>query len=277
MPFIPKGKIAFVIFSKLGIFWKNYSDLMKIYNYLLDTIECKGAAYLVLIDPDKIAGNKLISFVKKCEEAGVDGLLIGGSLMMNGNLAKTLTDIKQNCTLPAIVFPGGESQVSPNADAILYLSLISGRNAEHLIGKHVLSAPLIKHFGIEPISTGYMLIESGSVTTVEYISGSRPIPRNKPEIAAATALAAQFLGMKFIYLEAGSGAKLSVPDEMVGYVSSLLDIPVIVGGGITTPQCARKKVECGAKIIVTGNYFEDEQNWNSLTEFSKSVHVKLDL
>lgn len=247
---------------------------MKIYNYLLETIEEKGASYLILIDPDKIKDDQLVNFIKECESAGVDGLLIGGSLMVNGDLAHTVEIIKKNSTLPAIVFPGSISQVSANADAILYLSLVSGRNAEHLIGKHVLAAPLLKMYGVEPISTGYMLIESGSVTTAEYISGSCPIPRNKPEIAAATALAAQYLGMKMIYLEAGSGAQLSVPNEMVEYVSGILDIPVIVGGGIRTPEAAREKVQYGAKIVVTGNYFEDPQNWKLLRKFAEAVHVK---
>lgn len=247
---------------------------MKVYDYLLNTVENKGASYLVLIDPDKISSTQLIDLVRECESADVDGLLIGGSLMMNGSLSDTLSLIKQNSAIPAIVFPGGVDQVSPKADAILYLSLISGRNAEHLIGKHVLAAPLVKMYGIEPISTGYMLIESGSVTTAEYISGSRPLPRNKPEIAVATALAAQFLGMKMIYLEAGSGAQKTVPSEMVRCVSSSVDIPVIVGGGIRTADCAREKVEAGAKLIVTGNFFEDQNNWKLLKEFSQAVHFK---
>lgn len=247
---------------------------MNIYNYLIDTISAKGAAFLILIDPDKISGEKLVTFINKCEENGVDGFLIGGSLMMNGDLSTTISTIKNNCSIPAVVFPGSVSQVTPNADAVLFLSLISGRNPEHLIGKHVLAAPLMKAYGIESIPTGYILVESGSVTTAEYISGSRPIPRNKPEIAAATALAAQYLGMKVVYLEGGSGAQLSVPNEMISVVSECLDIPVIVGGGIRSAECAREKVESGAKIIVTGNHFEQEGNWNMIKEFADSIHCK---
>ena len=219
---------------------------MKIYNQLLNTIKEKGAAYLVLLDPDKLSENKLAGFLKHCEKSGVDGLLIGGSLMVNGDFESFIEKVKVNTTLPSIIFPGSITQVSSFADAILFLSVVSGRNPEHLIGKHVLAAPSIKKSGIEPISTAYILVESGATTTAIYMSGSLPVPRNKPEIAAATALASEYLGMKLIYLEAGSGADNSVPNEMVKAVSDQCSIPVIVGGGIRNPQAAREKVENGA-------------------------------
>jgi len=247
---------------------------MKIYNYLLENIRIKGAAYLVLLDPDRITENRLPAFVKHCEKSGVDAFLIGGSLMFNGNFEPFIKQVKENTKLPAIIFPGDINQISSEADAILFLSVISGRNAEHLIGKHVLAAPLIKKAAIEPISTGYILIESGVTTTAVYMSGSLPLPRNKPEIAAATALAAEYLGMKFVYLEAGSGADNSVPDEMINAVSSICKIPVIVGGGIKSPIAARKKVESGAKIIVTGNFFEDENNLDMIKDFADAVHYR---
>jgi len=247
---------------------------MTTYSYLLDVIEKKGAAYLILIDPDKISGERLTMFVSVCEKAGVDGFLVGGSLLMGGNLESAIDRIKKAGKLPTIIFPGAVHQLYDRADAVLYISLISGRNAEHIIGKHIIAAPIIKRMELEAISTGYMLIESGVKTTAEYISGSSPIPRNKPEIAVATALAGQYLGMKFIYLEGGSGAQYSVPREMVSAVSNAVDIPVIVGGGIRTPQEAREKIESGAKIVVTGNYFEDEKNWDLLTEFSDAIHKK---
>lgn len=247
---------------------------MKVYQSLINTIEEKGAAYLVLIDPDKTNGQKLSDFVKTCDDAGVDGFLIGGSLMLGNNLDDSIKSIKSQSSKPVIIFPGSVSQVNPNADALLFISLISGRNADQIIGKHVMAAPIIKKTGIEPISTGYMLIESGSVTTAEYMSGSKPIPRNKPEIAAATALAAEYLGMKFVYLEAGSGAQMSVPDEMVKMVSSSLSIPLIVGGGIRTATDAHAKVKAGASIIVTGNHFEDDKNWKQLKQFADAVHFK---
>ena len=247
---------------------------MKTYSYLLNTISTKGAAYLILIDPDKISEEKLPVFVKHCEKSGVDGFLLGGSLMMNDHFEDFISNVKKHSSLPAIIFPGGVNQVSPLADALLYLSVISGRNPEHLIGKHVLAAPFIKQAGIEPISTGYILVESGTITTVQYISGSQPIPRDKPEIAAATALAAEYLGMKLIYLEAGSGAQKSVPNEMVKAVAGYCSVPLIVGGGIRTASEAGEKVKHGAKIIVTGNFFEDENNWDQVKEFAEAVHVK---
>lgn len=247
---------------------------MKIYNQLLNTIREKGAAYLILLDPDKLSESKLIGFLKHCEKSGVDGFLIGGSLMVNGELESFIKKVKTNTTLPSIIFPGSITQVSAFADAILFLSVVSGRNPEHLIGKHVLAAPSIKKSGIEPISTAYILVESGSATTAVYMSGSLPVPRNKPEIAAATALASEYLGMKLIYLEAGSGADNTVPNEMIKAVSEQCSVPIIVGGGIRNAKTAREKVKYGASIIVTGNYFEDENNWDLIKDFASAVHIK---
>jgi phosphoglycerol geranylgeranyltransferase len=248
---------------------------MNIYNHLLNTIQSKGAAYLILLDPDNLPLSKVASFIRHCEKSGVDGFLIGGSLMTSGDLDSFLETVKVETSLPLIIFPGSINQISSVADAILFLSVISGRNPEHLIGKHVTASSLIKRAKIEPISTGYILVESGVTTTAIYMSGSLPVPRNKPEIAAATALAGEYLGMKFIYLEAGSGAQDSVSDEMVKAVSKECSVPIIVGGGIRTPQVARKKVENGASIIVTGNFFEDENNWHLLKDFASAVHFKL--
>lgn len=250
---------------------------MNIYKHLTEVIQTKGAAYLVLLDPDNLPEDKVSRFTKHCEKSGVDGFLIGGSLLINDNLENFLVKLKKITSLPTIIFPGDVNQISSKADAILYLSVVSGRNPEHLIGKHVLAAPIIKKCGIEPISTGYLLIESGRTTTAQYMSGSLPIPRNKPGIAAATALAAEYLGMKLIYLEAGSGADNSVPNEMVKAVSEICSVPVIVGGGIKTPTAAKEKVQNGAKIIVTGNFFEDEKNWNMIKEFAAAVHFNLPL
>ncbi len=248
---------------------------MKTYDYLLNTIKQKGAAYLILIDPDSFNEEKLSRFVRHCSNSGADGFLVGGSLLLNGDIENCIKIVKENTSLPAIIFPGDVSQVYKPADAILFLSVISGRNPEHLIGKHVLAAPLIERTGIEPIATGYMLIESGISTTAQYMSGSLPLPRNKPGIAAATALAAEYLGMKLIYLEAGSGAENSVPDEMISAVSEKCSIPVIAGGGIRTPAAAAAKVKSGAKIIVTGNFFESENNWHYIKEFAEAVHINL--
>lgn len=247
---------------------------MKTYNKINQIISEKGAAYVILIDPDELPNEKLPRFLSECQKNEVDALLVGGSLMFRTDFDAYLKEIKSNVSIPVIIFPGGVEQVSPYADALLYISIISGRNAEHLIGKHVIAAPKIKQCGIEPISTGYMLIESGKKTTAEYMSGSSPIPRNKPEIAVATALAAEYMGMKFIYLEAGSGAEHHVPFEMVSAVAQNCSVPVIVGGGIREPQTASKFVAAGAKIIVTGNHFEDEKNWDKIRTFADAVHIK---
>jgi len=247
---------------------------MSVYNKINDIIAEKGACYLILIDPDKQKSEELPNFLTLCEENGVDGFLVGGSLMMSGDYAGFIELVKKNTGLPVIIFPGAVNQVSGIADAILFLSVISGRNAEHLIGKHVLASPLIKKTGIEPISTGYMLIESGKMTTAQYISGSNPIPSNKPEIAVATALAGEYLGMKLIYLEAGSGADNHVPFEMVKAVSKNITIPLIVGGGIRDAETAFEIVKSGAKIIVTGNFFEDKKNIDKIKDFAKAIHQK---
>ena len=250
---------------------------MNIYNQLQKTIEKKGAVYLILLDPDKLNSDKLDAFIKKCNAADVDGFLIGGSLMLNGDFDGFIKRVKQSTNLPTIIFPGAINQVSSYADAILFLSVVSGRNPEHLIGRHVLAAPLIRRANLEPISTAYILVESGTQTTAQYMSGSLPIPRNKPEIAAATALASEYIGMKLIYLEAGSGAQQTVPNEMVKAVSSICSVPVIVGGGIKSPKVAREKVDNGAKIIVTGNFFENENNWSLIKEFADAVHKKISI
>ncbi len=247
---------------------------MKVFSYLEETIKKKGAGYLVLVDPDKIEGEALKEFAAVCEKSDVDAFLIGGSLLTKGNLEETIATIKTVTSLPTIIFPGGVEQLSPLSDAVLFISLISGRNAEQIFGKHVLAAPIIKKSGIEPISCGYMLVESGKTTTAEYISDTRPIPRNKPEIALATALAAEYIGMKCVYLEAGSGAEKTVPNEMVKTVASNVNIPVIVGGGIKTPEEAKAKVENGASLVVTGNYFENPGNWGQLKKFAEAIHFK---
>ena len=250
---------------------------MKILNVIEKTIVQKGAAYFILIDPDKLPLYKTEIFVKHCVKSGVDGFLIGGSLMINGDLDASINEVKKHSNLPVIIFPGSVNQISKNADAILFISLISGRNAEHLIGKHVQAAPLLKKFDLEAISTGYILIESGQTTTAEYMSESKPIPRNKPEIATATALAGEYLGMKLIYLEGGSGAENSVPLKIIEEVSKNVSVPVIVGGGIRTPNEAREKVNAGAKVIISGNLFEDENNWDLIPDFCSAVHTKYPL
>jgi len=244
-----------------------------IHEKLLQVKENKGAGYLVLIDPDKYLPEEAIELAKKCARAEVDALLLGGSLLFSVAFDEIIKGIRAECDLPTIIFPGSTRQLSPYAHAILFLSLLSGRNPNHLIGDQVVGAPIIKLLGLEPIPTGYLFIESGNVTSAQFISDTRPIPRDKPDIAMAHALAAEYLGMKFVYMEAGSGAKLSVPEEMISAIFDYISIPMIVGGGIRTPEEAHKRVQAGASFIVTGNVIEKNHELSLLQEFSSAIHI----
>ncbi len=243
-----------------------------IFEYLVKVKEQKGAGYLVLIDPDKQSPGTTSAFASKSQEAGVDAFLVGSSLLMSENLDSVIQDIKANSNLPVIISPGASSHLSRYADAVLFLSLISGRNPDFLIGEHVKAAPLVRRYGIEAIPTGYMLIEGGSCTSVQFISSTLPIPRDKLDIAVVHAMAAEMLGMKFVYLECGSGSLLSVPNEMISAVKSNINIPLIVGGGITEPKDAAEKVQAGADFIVTGNVLEKTNDIKLMYEFADAVH-----
>jgi putative glycerol-1-phosphate prenyltransferase len=225
--------------------------------------------FAVLIDPDKLRLNSIDDIVSKAVEAKVDFFYIGGSLIVNNMLDEVIAGIKAKSNIPTILFPGNSYQLSYKADGILFLSLISGRNAELLIGNHVISAPYLKVSGMEVISTGYMLIDGGISTTVQYISNTTPIPRNKYDIALSTALAGEMLGMKQIFLDAGSGAKHSVSAEMISAVSSAVEIPVIVGGGIRTGLQAKAAIDAGADVIVVGNAIET--NPELIFEISEAI------
>ncbi len=245
---------------------------MSIYESLLATSKSKGAGYFVLIDPDKISSEKLPSFVEQATEAGVDAFLIGGSLIVDDSFERCIKTIKLHTKVPAVIFPGGVMQISPSADAILFLSIISGRNPQHLIGDQVLAAPIVKRIGLEAISTAYMLVESGRTTSAEFMSNTQPLPRHKPDIAVAHAMAAEILGFKMIYLEAGSGAEQSVPEEMIGAIAKYCSVPLIVGGGLQTPDEARKKVLAGATFIVTGTILEKDSSVHLIKEFASAIH-----
>ena len=247
---------------------------MKIYESLLSTSKTKGAAYLVLVDPDKFSPEKLPAFIQQATTAGADAFLVGGSLITDDSFERCIVSIKQNTNVPVVIFPGGVTQISAKADAILFLSLLSGRNPEHLIGDQVLAAPIVKKIGLEAISTAYMLVESGKTTSAEFISNTRPLPRHKPDIALAHALAAEILGFKMIYLEAGSGADQSVPEEMIAAVARYCTVPLIVGGGIRTPNEARNKVAAGANFVVTGTVFEKNGDAALMKEFAAAIHNK---
>jgi putative glycerol-1-phosphate prenyltransferase len=244
-----------------------------VYERLLDAHRREIPQLYLLVDPDKADPAELPGFVADAEDAGVDGFFIGGSLALLPRFEECIRAMKVAAKTPVIIFPGGVHQISGEADAILFLSIISGRNPEQLIGQHVIAAPMVRELGLEAISAGYMIIASDTVTSTEYMSYSKPIPREKPEIAAAHALAAEMLGMKLVYLEGGSGAGRSVPADMIRMVRALVDIPVVVGGGIRNPAAAAEKVAAGASIVVIGNHFEDGSNRTQLRAFADAVHT----
>ena len=265
--------LCYFLVLEIKIIKKMIKD--KTYQKLLKIIELRGSGFIQLIDPDKLSWEKAPDLISSSIEAGVDAFFVGGSFLMAENFNEFVKHIKLHAgDHPVIIFPGSLYQISPNADAILFLSLISGRNPEHLIGSQVAAAPILWKLGLEAISCGYMLIESGKRTSAEFVSNSIPIPKNKPNIALAHALAAQFLGMKTIYLEAGSGAQESVPSEMISLIHEEINVPLIVGGGIRSPETASEKIKSGANIIVVGNFFEKEGSSALMKEFADAVHTR---
>ncbi|MDP1622894.1 MAG: geranylgeranylglyceryl/heptaprenylglyceryl phosphate synthase [Bacteroidales bacterium] len=232
--------------------------MMNIYQSLLKDTLAGEKKFAVLIDPDKYSIESLSGVVKLALKSGIDYFFFGGSLLLHDKQSQLITYIKEKSAIPVVLFPGNNMQLNDKADAILLLSLISGRNPDMLIGRHVISAPYLKASNLEILSTGYMLIESGGATAVSYMSNTTPIPSNKSEIAVCTAMAGEMLGMKLIYLDAGSGAKNPVPTSMISKVKEAIAIPLIIGGGITTPEQAREAFYAGADIVVVGNGIESE-------------------
>lgn len=214
------------------------------------------SGFAVLADPDKIAPADMQHLARLCNDAGVDYLFMGGSLLMAHQMELCIQRFKTESDIPVVLFPGSPAQVTPYADALLYLSLISGRNPDLLIGQHVASAPQVKGSGLEVISTGYIIVDGGIQTTVSYMSNTTPIPADKPEIALCTAWAGELQGKHVIYLDAGSGARRPVSEEMIHKLSSNIDIPLIVGGGICTPDKVYQNCKAGANIVVVGNAIE---------------------
>ena len=250
----------------------SYSDSIRMDQTYEQIRQMSKPAYFVLIDPDKTGFDASVRLAVLAEQKGVDGILIGSSLLLHDNLDRCLSAIKKEIKIPVIIFPGLLNTFSPNADAILFLNMISSRNAQLLIGEQVRAAPLIRKMGLEAISTAYILIESGKLTSVQYVSNSLPIPRDKPDILIAHILAAEYIGMKMIYLEAGSGAEETVPLEMIKRAKETTELPLIVGGGIRTPQAASMIAEAGADIVVTGTIMEESAHHDQLSEFVGAVH-----
>lgn len=241
---------------------------------LLNAIQDKRSkglkSFAVLLDPDKLDKESCIKIINLAVESKIDYFFVGGSLITENNFSLIIKTIKANSNIPVLLFPGNALQIDTSADAILLLSLISGRNPEFLIGQHVVAAPILKTSKLQILSTGYMLVDCGKQTTVSYISNTTPIPHDKPAVAACTAMAGEMLGLKLIYMDGGSGAMYPVSPKMIAMVRKSIDLPLIVGGGINTKQKAIDALEAGADMIVIGNGIE--KNPHLLVEVADRIH-----
>ena len=225
----------------------------------------------VLIDPDSVLNEaQLIQTCKLCNEAKVDLILVGGSLITNGFWNKSISIIKSVTEIPVLLFPGNIMQVHEEADAILFLSMISGRNPDLLIGKHVLAAPGLKKSGIEVIPTAYMIVDGGNITSVMYMSNTTPIPADKNNIAVCTAMAGEMLGLKVMYMDAGSGANNPISTSMIQDIKNAIDLPLFIGGGIKNVEQALATANAGADVVVVGNAFE--KNPELILAISNAIH-----
>jgi putative glycerol-1-phosphate prenyltransferase/phosphoglycerol geranylgeranyltransferase len=230
------------------------------------------ALFAVLLDPDSSESDDFCRLGKMAFEAGADLLLAGGSLVGNANLPKKVAELKSSISIPIILFPGGASQVVPGFDAMLFTSLVSGRNPQYLIEEQLRGGLMVKALGMEALPTAYMLINSGPATAVEYISNTKAIPANKPKLTMAHAIASELMGMRWAYLEAGSGAENPVPLEHITLTRKATKLNIIAGGGITTPSDAKSRVKAGANVIVTGTIWEKNADINLMKEFAKTIH-----
>jgi phosphoglycerol geranylgeranyltransferase len=243
---------------------------VQVYQSLLEKKKSGKKSFAVLIDPDNVSLETLDDLVQLAVASKTDYFLVGGSLVVTNRLDECILRIKEQANIPVVLFPGSPSQVSNHADALLYLSLISGRNPELLIGQHVISAPFIKQSGLEIISTGYMVVDGGAPTTVSYISNASPIPADKCDIAMCTAMAGEMLGQKLIYMDAGSGAKKPISEEMIRTVSGNIEIPLVIGGGIRDAEKAYLNCKAGADVIVIGNAIEKDASL--IKEMADAIH-----
>ena len=243
--------------------------MSRVENYINDELKRHKKICFALLDSENF--EDIAGVAKKVESLGASAILVGGSSAIDQlDLDKLVISIKSIVSIPVILFPGSNLHIDMSADALLFLSLISGRNPELLIGQHVIAAPVLKKSNLEILPTGYILIDSGRQTTVSYISNTTPIPYDKPEIAACTAMAGEMLGLKLIYLDGGSGAQKQISSRMIASVRKSVDVPLIVGGGIRSAEEAAEAMEAGADVIVIGNGIE--KNLNLLAEVSERVH-----
>ena len=243
------------------------------YDRLQISCSSKGAGFIVLVDPDRVAETDVPDLVDMCEAAGADAFFVGSSILYHPDFHQFVSILSGAASIPVIGFPGSVSQLSPALDAVLFLSVVSSRNPEYLFGQHVHAAPVVRSMGIESISTGYMLVECGKTTTAQYVTHSMPLPQDKPDVAAATALAAEMMGMKLLFADGGSGAQASVPEPMISAISEVCSIPLVVGGGLRTPNDVARKVQAGASFVVVGNAIEARPDRGFVAEMAAAAHV----
>lgn len=243
---------------------------MNIYNYIIKNKQLGKKLFALLVDPDKQNSKQLIKTIERANTAKADFFFVGGSLLTNDSLDTCIQTIKSNSNIPVILFPGNAMQVNNRADGILFLSLISGRNADMLIGKQVISAPILKQSTLEVIPTGYMLVDSGKPTTASYMSSTAPIPADKNDVAACTAMAGEMLGLKLIFMDGGSGAKNPISTKMISEVRESINCPIIIGGGINSAEKTISNCKAGADIIVVGDAIEKDKDL--ITEIANATH-----
>jgi phosphoglycerol geranylgeranyltransferase len=240
--------------------------------YLMNKIESEGAIHITLIDPEKVTPPQALLIAQKAVESGTSAIMIGGSTFVSvRHLDDVVKSVKRAVKVPVILFPNNITGISRYADAIWFMSLINSVDPYFLMGAQILGAPLVKKYAIEPIPMGYIIVGEGG--TAGIVGKAIPIPYDRPELAVAHALAGQYLGMRFIYLEAGSGAKMPVPPEMIRLVSHAIDVPLIVGGGIRSKEQAFNAAAAGAKIIVTGNITETGHVKDKIAEIVEGINA----
>ncbi|MEL1253377.1 geranylgeranylglyceryl/heptaprenylglyceryl phosphate synthase [Flavobacterium sp. DGU38] len=238
--------------------------LLNIHQQILEAKRQGQKLLAILLDPDKIVLGNLDSLIQKINQSPATHIFVGGSIVKATILEELIAQLKQKTNLPVVIFPGDPSQISPHADAILFLSLLSGRNPDYLIEYQVQAAPILKKTNLEVISTGYILIESGNETAVARVSKTKPLNRENFDLVLATAQAGEMLGNKLMYLEAGSGAKNAVPLKMIQLIAKNIEIPIIVGGGITDLHGIQKAYKAGADLVVIGTAFENDSHFFEL-------------
>ena len=246
---------------------------MNIYHTLETIRKKRGAVAVALIDPDAKYDKDLLQIIELVNQSDFDAIFVGGSLISDNEFDNRIKIISKNTILPVIIFPGSSNQLSKYADALLFLSLISGRNPQYLISEHVKSAPVIHKMGIEVIPTAYILLDGDRRSSVEVVSDTKPIPMDKHDIILAHALAGEYLGKSFIFLEAGSGARVHAACDIVSAIAPNLKVPIIIGGGVNTPEAAKSLVDSGAGYIVTGSQLEKLPSSKELINFTKAIHV----